>query len=202
MYATSHMNNTSSSDVGWSLSGAATAAAQRRIDHIIETESLYMRPVCSSDAQLYAELFSDARVMRFIGLEQGKTLTAAETVNIVDRSVAVWQERGYGRWTILNRYTYEFIGFCGFRCEEGEPELISAIHERHWGTGIAKEAAEACLEYGFSTLSFTSVKAFCRPDHGRARGLMAKLGGQYLGLTDFHGVTGAAYNVLPSITMS
>ena len=95
--------------------------------------------------------------------------------------------------------TGEFVGFCGFRSEQEKPELICALHERFWGLELAAEAAEACLEYGYKSLGFTEVISFTRPNNRRARRVLDKLNAKFLNFMDFHGVEGAAYQLMPDL---
>ena|SRR2546421_10661123 len=165
--------------------------------HYMETANLVMRPVTRKDTDEYALLFSDENVMRHVGLEAGQLYSREESEQIVADAVDAWSTRGWGRWSIFHRETDEFAGFCGYRSEDEKPELISMLHERFWGTGLAQEANQACLDYGFAHLGFTEVKSFCRPQNTRARGMLNKLDAEFLGMTDFHGVEGAAYRLLP-----
>jgi ribosomal-protein-alanine N-acetyltransferase len=135
--------------------------------------------------------------MKFIGIEAGYIPSREEIEQLLDGAIKAWETRGYGRWSVFDQKTMEFIGFCGFRSEEGEPELIFALHEKFWGQGLAEEAANACLDYGFNKLGFTNVKAFTRPAHERARKVLDKLKAQFLNYVNFHGVEGAAYQLLP-----
>ena len=166
-------------------------------DHRITTDRLEMRVVDVSDFGHYHELMTDAAVMRYIGLEAGKLPTHDEVRSIIDGAINAWRTRGYGRWSVFDRETNEFVGFAGFRCEGGVPELITVVHEKFWGTGHALAAAQAALDYGFSMLGFKVVCAFTRPANERARSLLDKLGAEFLGETDFHGVNGAAYRIHP-----
>jgi RimJ/RimL family protein N-acetyltransferase len=165
-------------------------------DHLILTDDLLLRPIEIEDTADYALLLADANVMRFVGLEEGQVLSYDESTELVAGAVTAWTKRGWGRWSIFDSATGEFIGFCGYRCEDGMPELISIIHERYWGTGLAYEANRACLDYGFANLGFTEITSFTRPRNARARGLLAKLGAEFLAMVDFHGVEGAAYRLL------
>jgi RimJ/RimL family protein N-acetyltransferase len=116
---------------------------------------------------------------------------------IVEGAVTAWKTRGYGRWSVFDRETGEFAGFCGFRCEGGVPELLSVFHERFWGFGYTREAAQAALNYGFEKLGFSVVCSFARPQNRRARALLRKLGAEFIGYVDFYGVKGAAYRIRP-----
>src|SRR4051812_6114727 len=119
-----------------------TAAAVREVvtagtpigpDHVIETERLSMRITRSEDLEDFRTLMSDPEVMKYVGLEQGKIPSDEEVRTIVQGAVTAWKTRGYGRWSVFDRETREFAGFCGFRCEGGVPELLSMFHERYWG---------------------------------------------------------------------
>lgn len=166
-------------------------------EHQIRTARLYLRPVNQSDLIEYVELFSDPAVMRFVGIEAGNIPSFQQIAQIHGSAVNKWQASGFGRWSMFDNETREFIGFCGFRSEKGEPELICAMHQRFWGKGLGAEAAKACLKYGFESLGFTKVKAFTRPSHSRARKALDKLNALFIGCVDFYGVEGAAYLMLP-----
>jgi ribosomal-protein-alanine N-acetyltransferase len=157
-----------------------------------------MRVLEVADFEHYHKIMTDAEVMRYIGLEAGKLPTADEVRSILDSAIDAWKIRGYGRWSVFDRVTDEFVGFAGFRCEGGVPELIAIVHERFWGNGYASEAAQAVLDYGFSMLAFKVVCAFTRPENERARLLLYKLNAESVGQVDFHGVNGSAYRIYPT----
>ncbi|MGC2235886.1 MAG: GNAT family protein [Pyrinomonadaceae bacterium] len=163
--------------------------------HEIRTPRLYLRAINDSDKSDFIEIFSCGAVMRFVGLEAGCIPSYEEIDRMHKLAVQAWETRGYGRWSMFDLESGEYIGFCGFRCEEGIPDLICAMHEKFWGQELACEAAKACVKYGFEKLGFTEVKAYTRPEHNRARRVVEKLGSKFLGCVDFHGVEGAAYHI-------
>ena len=165
------------------------------ISHEIETERLYLRPIGRSDVEGYHQLLSDPQVMKFIGLAAGHTFSLDEVHSLIDGAMRIWNERGYGRWSVFERETDEFVGFCGFRCEDGVPELITTIHERFWGTGYAVEGCDASLDYGFDNLGFTEVCSYTRSENTRARHMLNKIGAEFLGIVDFYGVEAAAFRI-------
>lgn len=174
------------------------AYAVFRTDHELETERLLLRVVESDDLERYLRLMTDPAVMKFIGLEEGKIPSDEEIGTIVAGAVRAWSTRGYGRWSVFDRLTNEFIGFAGFRCEGGVPELITVVHERFWGNGFAREAARAVIDHGFAMLGFREVCSFTRPANTRARNLLDNLGAEFVGYVDFHGIDGAEYRIQPS----
>ena len=167
-------------------------------DHVLETSNLRMQVVERSDLANYIELLDDPEVLRYIGVEAGKPLSRAEVEDIVEGAVKGWALRGYGRWTVFERASEEFVGFIGFRCEKGIPELLSVIKEKYWGSGYAFEGARRCIDHGFENLGFTQVCAYARPENVRARAMLGRLNAEFQGIVNFHGVDGAEYLITRS----
>jgi RimJ/RimL family protein N-acetyltransferase len=165
--------------------------------HQIRTTRIYMRPVCESDLVEYIELLSDPAVMRYVGFEAGSVPGFQQIAQLHSDAVKTWETRGFGRWSMFDYKSLEFMGFCGFRSDKGKPELICALREKFWGKGLAVEASAACLRYGFEMLGFSEVAAITRPEHERARKALDKLNADFLGVSDFYGVPAAAYQILP-----
>jgi RimJ/RimL family protein N-acetyltransferase len=104
--------------------------------HEFKTTRLQMRPVNETDLNDFTALFTDQDVVRFIGIEAGTIPSAQEIGQLLNGAINAWVSRGYGRWAIFNCKTNEFVGFCGFRSEQGIPELICMLHKRFWGQGL------------------------------------------------------------------
>lgn len=173
------------------------ASEASSLGHLLDTERLLLRPVTLADVDGYADLLADPDVMRYVGLVAGQVLDRNEAEKLVDGATDAWPKHGYGRWSVYELGSDEFVGFTGFRREGDLPELICLLRPKFWGLGYATEASNACLNYGFSKLGFTEVRSYCRPSNDKARRLLARLGGEYIGLVDFHGVEGAAYQFVP-----
>jgi len=164
----------------------------------METPRLILRPISETDLADYIKLLSNPEVMRFIGLAQGRTFSEEEVLSLIHGAMRVWRERGYGRWSMFERATGEFVGFAGFRSEQDVPELLTIVHEKFWRTGYAFEGCKAALDYGFRVFKFDEICSFTRPANHKARGLLDKLGCEFLGIIDFHGVDAAAYRIQPA----
>ena len=160
--------------------------------HVIRTSRLLMRPVNQTDFDDYFELLSDPAVMKFIGIKTGRVLGRDEVFDLVEEAIKGWDVRGWGRWSIFT-HDGEFIGFCGFRVEQGLPELLTVFHERFWADGIAAEASIKCIEYGRKVFGFGEINAFTNPAHFRAHNLLKKIGAIFQGNVDFHGIVGSKY---------
>ena len=83
-----------------------------------------------------------------------------------------------------------FIGFCGlnrvsFPCPvEGEVEIGWRLARNAWGQGFAREAAQACLDWGFGH-GMTRIVSLTVRANVRSWGLMERLGLVRRGDLDF-----------------
>ncbi|WP_017668918.1 GNAT family N-acetyltransferase [Sandarakinorhabdus sp. AAP62] len=144
---------------------------------MIETARLLLRPWRDADRAPFAAMGADAQVMaHFPAL-----LSRAESDAGVDRQMALQTELGHCFWALERRDTAEFIGFCGlipvrFACPvEGEIEIGWRLAREHWGQGLAREAAQASLDWGFAS-GITRIVSFTVPGNRRSWGLMERLG--------------------------
>lgn len=75
--------------------------------------------------------------------------------------------------------TGELIGTCGVRIEDLENQQASfgcAVAQPHWGKGLAFEAAQRILGFGFSMLPVHRIYAETNSENRRARILAERLG--------------------------
>ena len=177
------------------VSHRVSLATRVDVEHAIDLGDILLMPATMDDLADYTRLLQDPVVMKHVGLKEGQLPTDETCEEILAGAVKAWQTRGYGRWSIFDNATGDFIGFCGFRCEEGVPELLAMVFSEYWGTGIARKAAEACIEYGRKELGFKRIVSFTRPTNGRAKGLLFKIGARLTGFVDFHGVNGMVYEL-------
>jgi RimJ/RimL family protein N-acetyltransferase len=59
------------------------------------------------------------------------------------------------------------------------------LAREHWGQGIAREAAQAALEFGFETVGLQEIVAYTAARNARSRRLMERLGMRYDAGADF-----------------
>jgi ribosomal-protein-alanine N-acetyltransferase len=73
----------------------------------------------------------------------------------------------------------ELIGTCGVRTEDQENQQASfgcAIAKSYWGMGLAFEASQRIIDFGFSTLPLHRIFAETNSENTRARSLAEHLG--------------------------
>lgn len=164
---------------------------------IIETARLRLRPFTMADVEPYYQaILSDARVMEF--LPGGKPLPRARAESFVRGLIDHWQEHSYGLWAIIHRETGVLIGHCGLQQADYnnvDPELAFALARAYWRQGLAQEAAQAVLRYGFETLELSNIVALLMPENHVARAVLEKLGMKFERYARFHGERLPLYNL-------
>ena len=79
---------------------------------------------------------------------------------------------------LVCRETGETVGFCGLVHPDGqlEAEIKYALKRRHWGRGIATEAAKALLAYGWEVHNLTRIIATVAPANIASHRVLLKAG--------------------------
>jgi RimJ/RimL family protein N-acetyltransferase len=116
---------------------------------VLETARLHLRPLSTSDVDLWVALHADERVNRFVGAYTEEAALAA-----LQRIERQWSERGHGLFAVESRESGGFLGRCGLIYSErtGEVDLGWTLQAEAWGRRYATEAAGAVIAWGFATL--------------------------------------------------
>lgn len=142
----------------------------------LETERLLLKPRSEADLDFVAALNADPEVMRYIAAAgdpaMGREGVAARSFLHV--------ERGLGYWTVFARADESVpLGYVGLIPEGDSPEQAQVSYRfavRHWGQGIAREAVERLLRYGFETLELPEALIVTHPQNAASLQLAARLG--------------------------
>jgi RimJ/RimL family protein N-acetyltransferase len=149
-------------------------------DIVAETARLILRDWSDADeAPFYAAMNTPA-VMRHLGGPQ----TPEEWRKAFDRIRGFSRDFGHTFWIVEDKASGELLGFCGLkrvnapgaRALTGTPEIGWRLRESAWGKGIAKEAAIASLDLGFTRFGYDRIIAMTIPANRDSAGLMARLG--------------------------
>jgi len=146
---------------------------------MLKTERLTLDSWSSSDWLAFKPIAIDAEVMRYI--TGGIPWTDEQIQNFVNRQIILLSERGFCRWKLIEPSTGELIGFCGAGTwrEAPDPEIGWWLARRHWGRGLATEAARAALDDALERVRLKRIISIARPDNIASIGIMKKLGLQY-----------------------
>jgi ribosomal-protein-alanine N-acetyltransferase len=160
----------------------------------ITTKRLLLREFKKEDAVGFFSMNNDPLVLQYTGDVPFADKAAAEAFI---SSYQHYQTYGYGRWTVVNQTTGEYLGFCGLKYhpETGEVDLGFRFVRRFWGKGYATEAAAACLEYAFNVLELPCVIGRAQANNLASIRVLEKIGMTFLGTFDFEGNLGVLYSL-------
>jgi RimJ/RimL family protein N-acetyltransferase len=110
------------------------------LERVIETARLVLRRWRDGDDVVAAPIYAKAQVMRYI---PGGTWDLDRTKAIVARMRALEEAQGYGFYPVVLKESGVIAGHAGLGRLEATPEVELAyiFDERHWGKGLATEAA-------------------------------------------------------------
>ena len=145
---------------------------------VLETERLLLRLLTVDDLDALAALYADPEVRRYF---PDGTRTYEQTREELDWIIEVYYGRyGYGLWATVLRETGAFIGRCGLLPWEidgrTEVEVAYLLDPRHWGRGLATEAARAIADHAFATLPVERLICMVDPENTASRNVAVKVG--------------------------
>ncbi|MEK6283792.1 MAG: GNAT family N-acetyltransferase [Acidobacteriota bacterium] len=125
----------------------------------VETARLRLRPFTLEDVDDLYRIWTEPGVRRY--LWDDEIIPRARVASIIETSLASFESHGFGLWAVLPKAEEALIGFCGFWFFHEAPtlELLYGIAPAYWNRGLATEAAQAMMRYGFEKLSFERIEA-------------------------------------------
>lgn len=146
---------------------------------MIETDRLILRPWCEADKTAFAAVVNTPAMMEHFG-----GLAAREDIDgLIDVQIANQRRDGHCMWAVEARDGGELAGICGVRNGghagtrvSDELEIGWRIGERWWGQGIAREAAQASIAWGWANTARDRIAAWTSVANTRSWGLMQRLG--------------------------
>lgn len=145
---------------------------------ILETNRLILRHLLPEDLDALFTLYSDPEVREYF--PEG-TLTYEETKEELE-----WFLNGHpehpelGLWATIHKETGQFIGRCGLLPwtieERDEVEIAYMIAKEYQGQGLATEAAQAILHYGFEKLNLSRLICLMDPKNIASQKVAQKIG--------------------------
>jgi len=138
----------------------------------IETSRLILRRPTLKDEFALEDLWRNEKVRQFLGGIVEDDVIKERLTEIQNH----WDLHGFGFCAIYKKDTQEIAGICGLRRSEDGLELSYTFFPTFWGQGLAKEAAIACLNYGFTTLEDSSIVAITQDANHRSCRLLEAIG--------------------------
>ncbi|RZL19634.1 MAG: N-acetyltransferase [Pedobacter sp.] len=155
---------------------------QNTMDLQIQTDRLILRLVQDGDAAGFFELDSNPEVLRYL---PGQPMTDMEEAYRKVRYIQVqYRDHGIGRWTMTDRLTGAFMGWCGIKYVTDAAtngrynyyDLGYRLLPAYWRKGYAFEAAAACVDYAWQTLKLEGLHATVMAGNAGSARIAEKLG--------------------------
>lgn len=161
----------------------------------IETARLRLRMFEDRDLDSTWRLFNDPEIQKYLSPENRRT--RAQSKIILDNSVKYWKQRGFGIWCVGEKSRDSMCGYCGFQYFDKTPlvEILFAFHKSAWGKGLATEAANASLRFGFERLRLKKIYAATHPKNAASRHVLEKIGMTFESKTRHYGIDTVTYSI-------
>jgi RimJ/RimL family protein N-acetyltransferase len=145
----------------------------------IETARLRLRAFTPDDLDALSSIYGDPDVAR--GFITRKPKSKEETLAMLTRDIERFDKRGVGVWGVVDKENQELIGRAALQYLDRTPEVeVSFILAKpYWGRGLATEAAEALLKYGFEGAGLERIVGVAHVDHVASHRVMEKAGMRY-----------------------
>jgi RimJ/RimL family protein N-acetyltransferase len=150
---------------------------------IIKSERLLLRKWKEDDIPSLLSMNQDKEVMKYFLA----TLNELETTAFYNRIQEHFNKNGFGLYVVEDAIKHQFLGYTGFMIAEFESDFTPCIeigwrfNKQYWGNGYATEAAQACIEYGFSELNFNTIYSFTSVYNNKSEAVMHRIGMKKIG---------------------
>ena len=155
---------------------------------VILTERLRLRPFTPQDTPRMQQIMNGKDVLRYFPGTQ--TLSEEQVSRMIVRLNEHWQEHGYGLWAVEMELTWTLIGRCGLQyiAETDEVEVDFILDRDYWGQGLATEAGQATLQYGYNNLDLAMIVGIVHPENVGSQRVLEKLGMQFAEAKEYFGM--------------
>jgi ribosomal-protein-alanine N-acetyltransferase len=146
---------------------------------IQNSERLTLRSFTGSDAIPLHRIMGQSQILRYFPNSTPPELDRVE--RLVNFQLEHWEQYGYGWWAIdviEEKEIGRFIGWAGlqFLPDTDEVEVAYMLERDYWGRGLATEAANEALRYGFDQLKVDEIVGIVHPENAASIRVIEKLG--------------------------
>jgi ribosomal-protein-alanine N-acetyltransferase len=162
---------------------------------IHHTNRLILRPLKEYDVDPLHQMMGLPEVMRYF---PNPALPSRERIErMIDIQIKHWDKYGYGWWAVDSRSEEKTIGWSGlqFLPETKEVEIAYLIAKPYWGQGLATEAAQVGLTFGFENIGLEQIVAIVHPENIASQRVAQKLGMNFVDRSCYFGMECFRYSL-------
>jgi len=146
---------------------------------VLTTERLVLRPFVHEDLVALAAIHAEESFWWY-PLRSG--MTADQTAGWLVRSIERYENDGFGIEALVDRASGDLIGWAGLAVPHFLPEILPAVEvgwrlsEPFRGRGLATEAGQAAVDWGFTEGGLDRIVSIYEPENIPSGRVMEHLG--------------------------
>ena len=152
-----------------------------------QTERLKLRAYHPDDLPFFLSMLANREVIRYlIHTEPWPQDKVEKWLDICQQG---WDEHGHGFWILEHKMDRRPIGWGGLNWlpETEETEVLYALDQPYWGQGLATEAAQFSVNYGFETIGLMEIIGLVIPENIPSLRVLEKSGLKFTGMAEYFG---------------
>ena len=149
---------------------------------LLSTPRLILRDLRPIDLDDLYEYASDPEIDRYTPWDHYNNIEEArENLN---EFLEAYEKHGFWAWGIEHCADKKLIGIININKpgHDRKVEVGYTIARKYWGQGLATEALQALIQYGFEKLDIARIEAVILPENTASSKVLAKAGMQFEGL--------------------
>jgi RimJ/RimL family protein N-acetyltransferase len=162
----------------------------------LETARLVLRAFTLDDAHAAYEMDRDPEVSRYTH-ERGVQSKEEMRQRLLHNVIGDYEKHGFGRFAVEEKTSGDFIGFAGLKYlpEMDEVDIGYRFVRRCWGRGLATEAGEAVMEFGWRNLGLKRIIGLALAENRASIRVLEKLGLRFEKMIQEDGVEAMCFAV-------
>ncbi|CAN7761516.1 GNAT family protein [Paenibacillus sp. LjRoot153] len=150
---------------------------------ILETERLILRQITLDDIEDMNAYCSNDEVSKYGSWNAHKSLS--DTKECVELILSNYENKKVVLWGIQYKENGKLIGTIEYVLWDPKhkvAELGYVISQNYWGIGIATEAVNEVIKFGFNNMDLVRIQARCFVENTRSARVMEKAGMSFEGI--------------------
>ncbi len=143
---------------------------------LLETSLLTLRGWQEEDVERLHAILQEPGIFQYFPKTEAPSRPWVE--KYIRHQQAHWRERGYGHWAVILNEDEQVVGWCGLEYlpELEQTEVAYLLSARVRGRGLASQAAQAAVAFGFERRGLEEIIGLVHPENGASIRVLEKCG--------------------------